>query len=327
MRTVRSLLHPVDLGELVGREYEIRPPVTAKLLQRGFNDAYLVTDGDGVRRVLRVYTKDKYWLGSDADVRFELELLDHLGMVGLSVAHPYRRRSGELLGRLDAPEGPRSYALFTFAPGQPLGSHPFNERLWHAIGLEIARLHGAMDTFESSDSRHHLDLETLIDMPLAAIKPYVTPEEADTYSELNDIGQHLKDVISSNTWGPGTYGPIHADPHDGNIHVTAEGTFTLFDFDHCGFGWRAYDLAPFYRHPAAPEEGRRKWTAFLAGYEEVRTLSASERDSLPVFTACRALWDVGDWLRAAHWSGDAWALDGLCKRTLKRVREPLAEPS
>jgi Ser/Thr protein kinase RdoA (MazF antagonist) len=105
--------------------------------------------------------------------------------------------------------------------------------------------------------------------------------------------------------------------------VAADGTFLLFDFDHCGFGWRAYDLAPFYQNSAAPDEERRKWAAFLSGYEEVRKLSTSERDSLPVFKACRALWDVGDWLRAAGWTGDSWALDGLCERTLKRVREPL----
>ncbi len=326
MRTIRSLLHPDDLGELVRREYEIRPPVTAKLLQRGFNDAYLITDGDGDRRVLRVYAKDKYWLGSEADVCFELELLEYLAVSGLPVANPYPRRSGELLGRLDAPEGQRSYAVFTFAPGRTLGSQPFDERLWQSVGREIARMHCAMDTFESTKSRYHLDLAILIDMPLAAIKPYVTPEEEDFFAELGDVAQQLKDAICRHTWGPGTYGPIHADAHDSNMHVTAEGTFMLFDFDHCGFGWRAYDLATFYRHPRESGEEQQKWTAFLAGYEEVRPLTVAERDSLPVFKASRALWDVGDWLRATQWTGDAWTLDGLCQRTLKRVRQPLAEP-
>lgn len=326
MRTVRSLLHPDDLGELVRREYEIQPPVTAKLLQRGFNDAYLITDGAGIRRMLRVYAKDKYWLASETDVCFELELLEYLGSSGRLVSHPYPRQSGELLGRLDAPEGQRSYALFTFAPGRTLGSQPFDETLWQAVGRELARLHCAADAFESKKSRYHLDLAILVDMPLAAIKPYVTPEEEGAYVELNDVAQRLKDAVRRHAWGPGTYGLIHADTHDGNIHVAADGTFTLFDFDHCGFGWRAYDLATYYRHPTADGEERQKWTAFLAGYEDVRPLTAAERDSMPVFRACRALWDVGDWLRAAQWTGDAWALDRLCQRTLKRVREPLAEP-
>ncbi|HVX42288.1 MAG TPA: hypothetical protein VHC49_00285 [Mycobacteriales bacterium] len=107
MRTVRSLLHPDDLSELIEQQYQIATPVTTTLLQRGFNDAYLVTDGRGDRRMLRVYARDKYWLRSAGDVSFELELLDHLAADGRSVAHPYRRNSGELRGRLEAPEGPR----------------------------------------------------------------------------------------------------------------------------------------------------------------------------------------------------------------------------
>src|SRR5262245_37650798 len=53
MRVIRSLLHPEDLAELVGREYDIPTPVKGKLLGCGFNDSYLLTDADGGRRVLR----------------------------------------------------------------------------------------------------------------------------------------------------------------------------------------------------------------------------------------------------------------------------------
>jgi Ser/Thr protein kinase RdoA (MazF antagonist) len=325
MRVVRSLLHPADLAHVVTEQYEIEPPVTASLLQRGFNDAYLMIGADRGRSVLRVYARDKYWLGAESDICFELELLDYLAAAGHPVAHPYRRRSGELLGWLDAPEGRRGYALFTYAPGRPLAAHPFDERLWHRVGTEIAQLHRAMNAFESKNSRYHLDLQILVDMPLTAIKPYVTPEEADTYSELVATGQRLKDTISEIARVPERYGPIHADAHDGNIHVAADGTFTLFDFDHCGVGWRAYDLAPFYCRPTADEQDLQKWTAFLAGYEDVRLLGTAERAALPAFKACRALWDVGDWLRASHWTGDAWAREGLCARTLERVRKPLDE--
>lgn len=323
MRTVRSLLHPVDLAELVEREYRIRPPVAATLLQRGFNDAYLVSGGDGERRVLRVYAKDKYWLASESDVQFELDLLDHLAAAGRSVAHPYPRRCGELLGRVDAPEGTRNYALFTFAPGRPLGAHPFDETLWGAIGSEIAELHQAMDTFVPKQSRYHLDLSILVDMPLAALEPYASGQE-DSYAELSDLARRMKDAVSGPNWTPEAYGPVHADAHDGNIHVTAAGAITFFDFDHCGYGWRAYDLAPFYRPPSGGDEGRRTWAAVRAGYEKVRALSPSEQDALPVFSACRALWDVGDWLQAAAWTGDGWAHDDICTRTLTRVRTALA---
>lgn len=276
---------------------------------------------------MRVYARDKYWLTSEADVSFELELVDYLAENGLSVAHPYRRLSGELLGRLDAPEGQRNYALFTYAPGKPLAAQDFDEKLWHAVGTHMARLHQAMDTFTSSNHRYHLDLHILIDMPLAAIKPYTTGGDAATYAELVALGRHLKDTVSSTAWDPPTYGLIHADAHEGNIHVAEDGSFALFDFDHCGFGWRAYDLAPLYPTSTASEHDQDKWTAFLTGYQDLRPLHTCERDALPLFKACRALWDIGDWLRATHWTGNAWALHGLCERTLKRVRDALAETS
>lgn len=65
---------------------------------------------------------------------------------------------------------------------------------------------------------------------------------------------------------------------------------TLFDFDHCGYGWRAYDLAPFYHAPDALQK------AFFQGYETLRPLTQGERDCLPIFAKLRMLWDAGDML-------------------------------
>ncbi|HVX42289.1 MAG TPA: phosphotransferase [Mycobacteriales bacterium] len=214
--------------------------------------------------------------------------------------------------------------MFTFAAGRPLSGRPFDPELWQTVGSELARMHGAMDAFSSANSRYHLDLTMLVDMPLAEIRPYVTAAEEKAYAELTELAQGLKAAVSNGTWDPGTYGLIHADTHDGNIHVAPDGSFTLFDFDHCGYGWRAYDLMPYYRPPTAENEKEiQKSEAFLGGYDAIRGITATERDLFPVFRACRALWDIGDWLRAAAWTGNAWALDGICDRALTRVREPL----
>src|SRR5687767_4652032 len=68
MRVTHSLLHTDDLARLVEREYAIAAPVAVTLLDRGFNDTYLVTDVAGDRRVLRVYNRDKYWIRSESDL-------------------------------------------------------------------------------------------------------------------------------------------------------------------------------------------------------------------------------------------------------------------
>lgn len=77
--------------------------------------------------------------------------------------------------------------------------------------------------------------------------------------------------------------------HGGNNFFTPDGAITVFDFDHSGFGWRAYDLAAFLW--GAPPERR---DAVLAGYEALRPLTAAEKALLPDFLRVRAIWDDGD---------------------------------
>ncbi len=172
MRVTHSLLHPEDVAELVEREYTIAAPVKVGLLNRGFNDAYLVTDVEGGRRVLRVYNREKYWIRSESDLRFELDLLEHLAAAELGVIRPYQRAHGDRLGRLIAPEGQRHFALFTHAPGTPLNEGTLNAEQWHAYGSDIARMHQRMDTFSTSHDRYHLDERMLIERPLAGLAPY-----------------------------------------------------------------------------------------------------------------------------------------------------------
>jgi Ser/Thr protein kinase RdoA (MazF antagonist) len=119
------------------------------------------------------------------------------------------------------------------------------------------------------------------------------------------------------------FGLIHGDLNGGNIHVSSSGDATIFDFDHFGYGWRAYDLTSFYRGPDSSAEQQERANAFFEGYETVRPLTEAERASLPAFAACRELWDTGDMLRAAAWYGDSWAGETICERTLKSVQEAL----
>jgi Ser/Thr protein kinase RdoA (MazF antagonist) len=325
VRAVRSLLHPDDLASLVAEEYDVAAPVTVALLRFGFNDTYTVTDAGGTRWVLRVYARGKYWIRSEADLRCELELLEHLADAGRAVVRPLRRGSGDgdLLGRLTAPEGPRCFALFAFAPGRPADDETLDLTRRHAVGAEVARLHVAMDGFGSDNSRYHLDGDLFVDMALAEARA-LGAEETTAYRELEPLAMRVKDYLTQLDKGGPAYGLIHADIHPGNVMLASNSELALIDFDHCGFGWRAYELTNFYARPDASEQARAQWSAILAGYESVRALTPSERDALPVLTACRELWELGDWLRAANWNGLDEDAAALCQRTLDRIRRPLA---
>jgi Ser/Thr protein kinase RdoA (MazF antagonist) len=322
MRVTHSLLHADDLAQLVEREYAIAAPVKVSLLNRGFNDTYLVTDVAGDRRVLRVYNREKYWIRSESDLRFELDLLEHLATAGLGVIRPYQRTVGDRLGRLTAPEGERCLALFTYAPGTPLYEGTLTAEQWREFGSGIARMHLQMDAFLTSHERYHLDERILVERPLASLAPYAESSQAAAdLAELGKLGERLTDQIQRLRAIPGAYGIIHADLHRGNTNIDDDGRFVTFDFDHCGFGLRAYDLVTLHRGPESPDEDRERWAAVLAGYQQIRPLSQTEVASFPALAACRAMWDIGDWLGAADRTGDAWVTEALIARLLADVRK------
>jgi Ser/Thr protein kinase RdoA (MazF antagonist) len=328
MRVTHSLLHVEDLAELVEREYPIAAPVRVSLLNRGFNDTYLVTGADGGRRVLRVYNREKYWIRSESDLRFELDLLEHLAAAGLGVIRPYRRTLGDRLGRLAAPEGERCFALFTHAPGTPLYEGTLTTEQWRELGSGIARMHLAMDAFRTGHHRYHLDERILVDRPLAGLARYAGSDRAAAdLAELGTAGARLTAEIRRLRAIGGAYGIIHADLHRGNTHIDGDGRFVTFDFDHCGFGLRAYDLVTLYRGPDAPDEDRERWAAVLAGYQQVRPLSRSEVAAFGVLAACRAMWDLGDWLGATDRNGDAWVTEAAIAKLLATVRKTASEPA
>jgi Ser/Thr protein kinase RdoA (MazF antagonist) len=321
MRVIHTIPHPEEVARVVASEYEIAAPVTAKLLRRGFNDTYLIKDATDALWTLRLYARDKYWVSSEGDLLFELELLDYLAGQGLPVSHPLPRRSGEWLGRVQAAEGERYFALFTYAEGMALFHRPLEPDGHRSLGALIGRLHGAMDGFRSGHSRYEIGFDVLIDIPLRMIEPYAGDEPA--YRELCDLGARLKAAISALELPPDAFALIHTDLHGGNIHATSEGDLTIFDFDHCGFGWRAYDLTNFYSPPGSDGKEVENWEALLAGYQSVRPLTGDESSSLPLFAACRQIWDRGDMLRAAHWYGDSWATELLAEQVLKRAKASL----
>jgi Ser/Thr protein kinase RdoA (MazF antagonist) len=102
------------------------------------------------------------------------------------------------------------------------------------------------------------------------------------------------------------YGFCHGDTGSANAHITADGRLTLFDFDMCGAGWRAYDIATFLI-----DEPEAIVHAFLEGYESVRTLGALERTSIPIFQIVQSIWVLGLRANYANDWGNALLSDRL----------------
>lgn len=109
--------------------------------------------------------------------------------------------------------------------------------------------------------------------------------------------ENLVDTVRALETSKDEFGIIHGDLHLGNIRFEGD-QVTFFDFDHCAYGWRAYDVGTLSFLPEA------KFEKVIEGYESVRPLSEGERSSLPAFAKLRMLWDMGDMLATTSLRAD-----------------------
>ena len=306
---------PEALSPVLGARYDLAPPIRCEFIRRGFNDHYRIWTADG-RYVFRIYLNGKYYLSGEADIRFELALLDHLSREGVPVSRPIAGKDGELLGMLADGTEERPFALFSYAEGE--STRPLTVEQARPLGDTMARLHLTSDRFRSIHPRYHLDLRYLLDEPVAQIGRLLYENRKGDLSAYMPRLEEIRRRIRALPTGGGAYGYIHGDPHGGNMHFTAANEVTLFDFDHGGFGWRAYDLAVC--RDSMDDAG---WPEFLAAYEDRRPLSGAEVESIPLFRKIRPIWDLGDILAMqAAWGEDP---DGetfdeaYCDRVIERL--------
>lgn len=266
-----------------------------RLLSSCVNDIYVV---DGRERyVLRVSRQG--WRTID-DIAWEIDLLDHIATSEVHASLPVRDTAGEALIRLNAPEGERLAVLFTFAPGS---SRRGEDDYPKAYGTAVARLHNAIDGFHSSHDRFELDLTHLVDQPLELVLPFIAErtEDAPYVADLaNRVRTELAQIVEGLEWAP-----CHGDLTGGNAYRDADDTFTFFDFDGGGFGWRAYELSVFRWSTRAYETQRsdEKWMAFLEGYRDEREIAEADLVASPLFVFARQLWFMGMHARLAPQMG------------------------
>ncbi len=284
---MNTLLNSDEVLEIVRTNYSLDTPQTCTLIRRGFNDHYLLTAGEK-RYIFRVYLNGKYYVDSPEAFQFELDLLDYLRTQNIPVSYPIRMNNGELLGWTSTALGERATALFSFALGGEVSEESITVEESLEIGKTIAAFHLAANDFSSNYERYHLNLRYLVDEPLRLLEKDNSDQAQELLASLPSIPD-LVNAVKSLSVEKDEYGIIHGDLHPGNMHFQGDHV-TLFDFDHCRYGWRAYDLVPFYHAPDALQK------AFFQGYESLRPLTKGERDCLPILAKLRMLWDAGDML-------------------------------
>ncbi|WP_246793599.1 phosphotransferase enzyme family protein [Burkholderia perseverans] len=296
IRVTRSLLQQDDVGRLAAQRYGLAGEVRTRLWTIGDNDNYMLYH-DGAPRFLRVYLASKHWGTGEADYRFELDFLLHLHAQGLPVAYPLRALDGDVLSPVPAPEGTRYLAMFSYVRGDvdPFPDGEDGEARRAGIGRHLAGVHRAGTHFTSRHARFALDAGFLLLRPIERIGTVWRPRARPRLDALlAEARERVEPALA--TLPAGGDGVIVGDFHGSNYHFF-EGRATLFDFDLCGVGWHAHDLATWLwdaRKRFGDERARALFGAMARGYESVLPLSAASRAALPALMIAREIWLAGE---------------------------------
>lgn len=294
-----AIVHTTFAGQAIAgfasAVFPIEGPVTARLIARGFNDVYEIAGTE--RFFLRI---GQHGRRSLHDAESEGRALAEAKVAGASVAAAVRGRDGRFAQPFVAPEGERAALLF-----EPVRGVEAQIEEAAAQGRALAQLHTVRLSDSTAAMLRRLDFESLVLRPARWA--------GEVLGHRPDLARRQLEVATAfaTRFAPLTaaleVGFCHGDFHGGNVLVE-EGVATLLDFDDCGMGWIAYDLASFLWICQGFEEEEREaiWTDFLVGYESVRPLSDTDKQAAEPLILGREIWALGGWATGApHW-GDSW---------------------
>jgi len=267
---------------LVSNYYDLPEVTYCSFFTTGLHDNFLVKCGHD-KYILRLYRNN--WR-SPEEINFELELLAFLGEKKAPVAAPLPSKNGELCFVLDSPEGERSAALFCYASGDAPGNN-ISAAQGALLGKSVANIHQQSDLLVPAYTRQVLDIAYLLDKSILAIEPFL---DAGQKQYITKLQNKLKGALPSLTREIGIYGICQGDVNPTNFNINDNNDIILFDFDQCGYGFRAFEIGKFISslHPDENKDSIAR--AFVEGYQQVRPLSRNELDAIPLFEIISVIW-------------------------------------
>lgn len=300
------------LRGLAGRALAAYPVVDprVRLVAHGWNTTYRVDSAAGTH-LLRVH---RAAITGVDQIEAELAWLDALARdTALPVPRVVRRRDGAPATVLDG----RVCVLLSWTPGRFLetGLRPAH---LHQVGGLLAALHTHTDRWRlpagvtgrglygvddaSWRDPDQLDPATVDRVSTVAQGVYGEDSGAVVHAFL----EHLRAV----TTGLEGYGLLHGDLHQENFLFTPGSRVAAIDFDDCGFGHHAYDLAIPVAELSFRDDVAELRAALLAGYRAVRPLGDAAEAAIDSFIEMKRLqlmfWvidrrhgDAADWWHRA----------------------------
>ena len=166
-----------------------------------------------------------------------------------------------------------------------------------AMGNRMAQIHLASNDYSPAHERRPMGLKFLVDEPVTRLKEFWTKEH-DTKREIlltsaEEARERIEALLSNEEETEDSWGPIGGDFHSSNTRFDEHNNPTFFNFDLCGSGWRAYDIAAFLSNTNLLQTSEGFAEALFAGYYSVRPLSREEHAAVSPFLTLRRIWRMG----------------------------------
>ncbi len=260
-----------------------------------FNKVYDVQTDSG-RFVLKVYDH-RYISPADAGrVDYEMDLLASLRPAGLPVGLPVARQGGELVSIF----GPDRAVLFEHMPGV-FRHRPTAEDARRA-GQLIGALHRATERLKLPE-HHDVGVKRNLIFWLRAAGEYLADGKLAMQVNIDDFLEQVT-VLDIDELH------CHGDLSTRNF-LFDDGACRLIDLQNAGWGSALVDVSDGMIEFAVQGDAfiAENAEAFLAGYDEVRSLSATARDNLWAICAAQAPAKASRLLRAHYGFGHALRVD------------------
>lgn len=278
----------------------------------GLHDNYLIQTEDN-QYILRIYRNN--WRSRD-EICFELELLAYLGGHNAPVAAPIATSKGELCFFIDSPEGKRAAALFPYAPGTAPGNE-ITEQESALLGETIAGVHDSAQGFKTRYTRPLLDIPYLLDESIHAIEPFIEPTAR---SYLRQLQIDIKNALPVIPQDAPYFGICIGDVNATNFHISADKRITLFDFDQCGYGNRAFEIGKYIASLKTDSAKQNIANAFVEGYQRKRKLTDEELGSIPLYEKIANIWVMAIHVYNAERIGYKWLEQAFWQRWLAKLQ-------
>jgi Ser/Thr protein kinase RdoA (MazF antagonist) len=172
--------------------------------------------------------------------------------------------------------------MYSWLEGEEIGDEPTSDQL-HEVGKAIAVLHLDSSNFVLSSQS---ELPTFNDFFwstedfLFSEKSLLSDGDRALITQAHDLIMEFTNELYQTS----QVHIIHADFHGWNL-MWHEDQLSIFDFDDCGFGVEAQDLAVALYYLDTPEQE----AALLAGYKSVKPLPAYSENAMKALLLQRRL--------------------------------------